>query len=153
MATPESGATPAILSADELAKLLPGYLQVQAALADDDFDATRGPIQEMIAATGHDGPLAATLHAMQAASDLAGVRLPHFVNLSNALIAASRQHPVAAGGRLVRMHCPMVDDFTGADWLQRGEPLRNPYFGAEMLECGTIEERIAAVGEHDGHGH
>jgi Cu(I)/Ag(I) efflux system membrane fusion protein len=37
--------------------------------------------------------------------------------------------------------CPMVDQaWDGAprraQWLQRGPPLRNPYFGAEMLECG-----------------
>jgi Cu(I)/Ag(I) efflux system membrane fusion protein len=38
--------------------------------------------------------------------------------------------------------CPMVDRaFAGAlksgQWLQLQPPLRNPFFGAEMLDCGT----------------
>jgi Cu(I)/Ag(I) efflux system membrane fusion protein len=37
--------------------------------------------------------------------------------------------------------CPMTEDaFPGAPkkgtWLQLAAPLRNPYYGAEMLECG-----------------
>jgi Cu(I)/Ag(I) efflux system membrane fusion protein len=39
-------------------------------------------------------------------------------------------------------NCPMVDRaIPGAakngQWIQLQPPLRNPFFGAEMLECGT----------------
>jgi Cu(I)/Ag(I) efflux system membrane fusion protein len=27
----------------------------------------------------------------------------------------------------------------GAAWIQRTKPIRNPYFGAKMLQCGTIK--------------
>ena len=38
--------------------------------------------------------------------------------------------------------CPMTKDaFPGAprtaEWLQLAVPIRNPYFGAEMLDCGS----------------
>ena len=28
---------------------------------------------------------------------------------------------------------------TGADWVQRDKALKNPYFGASMLACGSIK--------------
>lgn len=31
--------------------------------------------------------------------------------------------------------CPMAN----AQWLQKGEKIRNPYYGSEMLECGGFE--------------
>lgn len=43
---------------------------------------------------------------------------------------------------LYRMHCPMARRGQGADWLQRGDQLLNPYFGAQMLRCG---DQVAAL--------
>jgi Cu(I)/Ag(I) efflux system membrane fusion protein len=45
------------------------------------------------------------------------------------------------------MHCPMVYDDRGADWLQDSEPLLNPYFGAMMLKCGDIKEKLSDMVE------
>jgi len=41
-------------------------------------------------------------------------------------------------------HCPMAFDWEGADWISDVEEIRNPYFGDEMLTCGTVEETLAA---------
>ncbi|MBL9127345.1 MAG: DUF3347 domain-containing protein, partial [Verrucomicrobiales bacterium] len=49
----------------------------------------------------------------------------------------------AAGIRDLKIYrCPMTSEaFDGAppraEWLQLAPPLRNPWFGAEMLECGV----------------
>ncbi|NBC06754.1 MAG: efflux RND transporter periplasmic adaptor subunit [Bacteroidetes bacterium] len=40
-------------------------------------------------------------------------------------------------------HCPMAFDWEGADWISDVEEIRNPYFGDEMLTCGTVEETLA----------
>jgi hypothetical protein len=40
-------------------------------------------------------------------------------------------------------HCPMAFDFQGADWLQRGRTINNPYFGAEMLRCGQVTDEVS----------
>jgi superoxide dismutase len=37
-------------------------------------------------------------------------------------------------------YCPMAFDNKGAYWLTESHEIRNPYFGNEMLKCGTIEE-------------
>jgi Cu(I)/Ag(I) efflux system membrane fusion protein len=39
-------------------------------------------------------------------------------------------------------HCPMADDFKGADWLSTDENIMNPYFGESMLTCGEVTGEI-----------
>ena len=47
------------------------------------------------------------------------------------------------GGRtLYHDHCPMYNEKKGAMWLSEIKEVKNPYFGAEMPTCGTIEEVI-----------
>ena len=38
--------------------------------------------------------------------------------------------------------CPMANNNKGAFWLSEVEEIRNPYFGAKMLKCGTIKKQI-----------
>ena len=39
-------------------------------------------------------------------------------------------------------HCPMADDFNGADWLSTEDNIMNPYYGASMLTCGEVKDTI-----------
>ena len=39
-------------------------------------------------------------------------------------------------------YCPMAFNNTGAYWLSDNEAIRNPYFGAKMLSCGSVEEEL-----------
>ncbi len=69
-----------------------------------------------------------------------GVLLDAFRRLG--LHLASRGAALAADiPGLVRAHCPMAFDGKGADWLQIGEGIRNPYYGSDMLGCGSVVER------------
>ena len=99
----------------------------------------------MLPITGHSGLLTDLLHNMLAADSLDVLRKPHFEILSNAMIDAVKSLPRGFGGNLLRMHCPMVYRDGGADWLQRSKPLRNPYFGAVMLQCGEVKEVIQST--------
>ena len=38
--------------------------------------------------------------------------------------------------------CPMAFKSQGANWLSRSEEIKNPYFGAMMLNCGRIDAKI-----------
>ena len=40
------------------------------------------------------------------------------------------------------VYCPMAFDYTGGHWFQRGQDVRNPYFGAEMLACGGVQTTV-----------
>ena len=46
------------------------------------------------------------------------------------------------GGKIYKMHCPMAFDNAGADWLSNQNLIRNPYFGDEMLECGSVDDSL-----------
>jgi len=39
-------------------------------------------------------------------------------------------------------HCPMALNDKGAMWLSDEKDIKNPYFGKDMLECGSVEEVI-----------
>ena len=39
-------------------------------------------------------------------------------------------------------YCPMANDNQGAYWLSDTEKIRNPYFGDQMLTCGSVKETI-----------
>ncbi len=45
-------------------------------------------------------------------------------------------------GELYLMHCPMAFDNKGASWISYRKEVLNPYFGDEMLNCGSIIEEL-----------
>lgn len=46
----------------------------------------------------------------------------------------------APDGKVYVQYCPMAFEGKGAKWLSQEEAVRNPYFGDEMLKCGSVEE-------------
>lgn len=135
------------LSAEGSIRLLDGYLALQEALAADRLDETRPALESMLEQTGHRGALPDLIHLMLDAGSLDAIRRPHFETLSEVLIAAIRADPAAFAGRsALLMHCPMVYPNRGADWIQAEGPLRNPYFGAVMLECGESRGNLLPDG-------
>lgn len=78
--------------------------------------------------------------ALQTAGDLAGAR-QQFLPFSAALVSfvevVRRQDTGSAGVKIYR--CPMAPK--PGLWMQLQGPLRNPYYGEEMLECGVEVKR------------
>jgi Cu(I)/Ag(I) efflux system membrane fusion protein len=46
------------------------------------------------------------------------------------------------GDTIYILHCPMANSNKGADWLSLKKEIRNPYFGASMLQCGEVKSII-----------
>ncbi|MBI2926343.1 MAG: efflux RND transporter periplasmic adaptor subunit [Verrucomicrobia bacterium] len=96
-------------------------------------DAATRPLLAKIEATGH----------LTQAADLTAVRQA-FLPFSGAVVDFTKQLRAAEGdfASVKVFQCPMADRaFPGAPkiafWIQLQPPLRNPYFGADMLDCGT----------------
>ncbi|OGV85118.1 MAG: hypothetical protein A2340_00540 [Lentisphaerae bacterium RIFOXYB12_FULL_60_10] len=49
---------------------------------------------------------------------------------------------------IYEIHCPMAFENRGANWLQKDQAVRNPYFGKSMLMCGEVSETIPSGGGH-----
>ena len=64
----------------------------------------------------------------------------HFVGMSEDIYALVKAF--GAGRPLYHDHCPMAQENKGAMWISEVKDIKNPYFGAEMSGCGTIEEVI-----------
>lgn len=64
----------------------------------------------------------------------------HFIQLSEVIYLLVKNF--GAGRPLYHDHCPMARDNQGAMWLSETKEINNPYFGAQMLKCGTVEEII-----------
>lgn len=129
---------------------------VGLALAADDlakFNATtpqlHGAVPALVAALHDAGgwaALAAELDRvghLSTAPDLKAARKA-FTPLSTATVELAKRLRAAdpAFADVKIFMCPMTEDaYPGApkrgSWLQLAAPLRNPYFGAEMLDCGT----------------
>ena len=91
------------------------------------------PLLQRIEATGH----------LESASDLPAAR-KEFFPFSQAVVEfAKRLRSQDSEFKAVKIYqCPMANQAVpGAPkvgfWLQTQAPLRNPFFGAEMLDCGT----------------
>src|SRR5690606_31240503 len=39
-------------------------------------------------------------------------------------------------------HCPMYNNGKGANWLSKEEAVKNPYYGSQMLTCGSTVEKL-----------
>ena len=145
---------------EQLTRVLTAYLAVGAALAaDKSADATAAAKQLADALAVVDmkileGPAHmewmkehSTLQKLVAqlgeAKAIAGQR-EVFALLSESLPPVLKRFGHNHEKPVIRFHCPMAFNNRGATWLQDSAGVRNPYFGAEMLECGSDVERIAA---------
>jgi Cu(I)/Ag(I) efflux system membrane fusion protein len=73
--------------------------------------------------------------AVSAAADIGAAR-EAFGPLSDAVIAAARAEGFKDLGDVKVAFCPMVKK----SWLQKGDEIRNPYFGSAMSTCGEIKK-------------
>lgn len=136
---------------------LEAYLDLQEALAADDFASSADHVQALqevastVAAHGGGADVETAVSQLKEAAAAIEVADIEAVRRGFELVTAPLVVLVGAGGNvsdvtLYRMHCPMAFDDRGAGWLQRGSELANPYFGAMMLRCGTTEEELPSIG-------
>ena len=127
--------------------LMSGADQISQALAGDNLEKVNQqiqqlptllpPVQKELGATHPWSALVERLAAVQwqPAKDLAAAR-KQFLPFSTATVDLVKQlrkaEPAFAGLKVY--HCPMAPK--PGLWIQAKGPLRNPFFGAEMLECG-----------------
>ena len=81
-----------------------------------------------------------------------------FERMSEGVIALQRRFGHRGSETWNLAHCPMAFDNKGADWLQRGTQINNPFFGDQMLRCGEVRESfppldaVPSADAHEGHG-
>ncbi|HBA82886.1 MAG TPA: efflux transporter periplasmic adaptor subunit [Verrucomicrobia bacterium] len=133
------------------------------ALASDDFDKAQKAAQNVkaVMAQVDMGLLPQTIHEpwmnvlpgmneLVQAPDLARMR-ERFAPFSEAARPLIRALGAENIGPAYVLRCPMAFDNKGAVWVYRTEDVRNPYFGAAMLRCGSTVEALGDKSEEHRH--
>jgi Cu(I)/Ag(I) efflux system membrane fusion protein len=131
-ASPSPTTAPATgLAASDLRTVLEHYARLRDALTSGN---TVGASTEAKALHGAARTLPQVTHQLKDFPKGLEDQRSRFKTLSEAVIQLATQHPEAAAGLQI-VHCPMAD----ARWLQPATGVRNPYYGKDMLECGTVQ--------------
>jgi len=120
--------------------VVPSYLAIVVALADDDIASVRADADELgrIAATMSASPGMAKVASGAKAlggADIEATRTA-FKSVSDGMIEYMRADASTQAGNTI-VFCPMAFADTGALWVQAHGKIANPYFGASMMRCGN----------------
>lgn len=63
-----------------------------------------------------------------------------FMNLSDSMYSLMKAATIEEA--IYFQHCPMANGGKGANWLSKEQEIKNPYYGAKMLSCGSVIETI-----------
>jgi hypothetical protein len=128
-----------VAAADLPAALVEPYLQVQVALSADQFEgvpAHGAAIEKAATSLGAEaGAIAAGGKKLAGAADIAAARAA-FGEISAALTAYAEKTKSGFGPDVRVAYCPMVNK----PWLTKDKTIRNPYYGASMLTCGSFKK-------------
>jgi len=86
------------------------------------------------------GGMETSLKAIETSTDIAAQR-EAFSTLSGNLYKSIKAYGLG-GTTAYYEFCPMAFDNQGAYWLSDAKEIRNPYFGDEMLTCGSVQEKL-----------
>ena len=64
----------------------------------------------------------------------------HFMSLSKNMYELIKAAKPAE--TIYYQFCPMANDGKGANWLSKESAIKNPYYGSQMLSCGSTVETI-----------
>ncbi len=128
-----------VMAAELSSALVDPYVRVQSALAADKVDTVNADAAEIgkaAAALGDPAkPIVAAAKQLEEASDLKAARQA-FGKLSDSVVAYAKASGATMPEGVRTAYCPMINKA----WLQKGEKIQNPYYGSEMLECGSFRK-------------
>jgi hypothetical protein len=146
----------------DLARVWEQYLSVAGALAGDEVPQARQalvPLESAVAAVD-DSTLSApaqtvwlqqkskleeSLGGLKSAQQVETMRT-HFQPLSQSIGTLAKSFGFGEQETIFELHCPMAFKNKGAIWYQADDKVRNPYFGAMMLECADRVEELRFEG-------
>ncbi len=143
---------------EALSPLLSKYLEIQRALTTDDLAKAREALKHIVHALesvdmkllegeAHmrwmklSGIIVSASNKAVAADTIEGTRRG-FAGLSDAIIEAIKTFGHAESRDLYEIRCPMAFEGKGASWIQVGDKIANPYYGAKMLKCGEKKGKL-----------
>jgi uncharacterized protein YdbL (DUF1318 family) len=86
------------------------------------------------------GTISSSAKALAAEKDIKNKR-KEFEMIADAMWSLTRTVRYT-GQKVYWQYCPMAFNNQGAYWMSNQREIRNPYFGNEMLNCGSVEDSL-----------
>ncbi|MBD3315566.1 MAG: DUF3347 domain-containing protein [Chitinivibrionales bacterium] len=157
--TPDiSDKPPSVEFLKKLSSVYEGYFAISAALAGDEFAEAKKAMARLSSAVDKiKRPGGEQYKAWEVAAEALKKALAHvkhvsgmpdarelFEDISKQVITLEKHYGHYGDDPRHLAFCPMAFGNKGAYWLQQEEGILNPYFGAKMLKCGEIKEKLPA---------
>jgi protein SCO1/2 len=139
-----TAASAATTAGANLKPIIEPYLRIQLALNADRLGDSRNDARSIAAAAGKLGQggvaIVAAAGEFQKAADLEAARTA-FATLGDAIMIYAKESGATIGDEIKVAYCPMVQKY----WLQKGEPIQNPFYGKAMSDCGRLNATLPSL--------
>lgn len=123
---------------DEVKTLINDYAELKDALVQDDFETSKQKYKQVNSSLSKLN--SNTFKGANKVKDIDELR-NIFIRLSEKVIAiAKTSNPTESA--IYIQKCPMANQNEGANWLSFSKDIKNPYYGASMLKCGSVIDSI-----------
>ena len=129
------------LASDALARAKSAFAGLSQTVDSIDDSVLREADRQQWSGTRAD--LAAAAERGAGASDIATARSA-FRDASAAVLAIEKQFGHRGTSSYYEVFCPMAFGGEGGTWLQTTDEVRNPFYGASMLGCGSVKQQHKA---------
>lgn len=134
------------LDSTQISALIDKYTAIQTALSQDNFENAKvanlsfGTLAKNLKSKNSQTTTLVKLQNISkqlAQSKTLSDFRTQFVNLSDVFITLLDNNPYPRKNPAVLVYCPMALNNKGAHWIQGEGKIQNPYFGTDMLTCGS----------------
>jgi len=122
-------------------KIVFHYLKLSQALSRSDFNKASKQAASLASESASFSALKPGSDLIRNAKNLESIR-EGFSVFSDSLKTAVEKGQFVPGEALFVVHCPMAFNDKGADWISDQKKVINPYFGDEMLHCGSVKGNL-----------
>ncbi len=135
--------------------IIDAYIQIKNGLVADDNSATAKGGTALVAAFSEFDMTALEGETHKEYMEILESAKEHAEHIVKSDIAHQREHFEALSTdiddlvtllgtekTLYQGFCPMANNNKGAYWLSETKEIKNPYFGAKMLKCGSVKKQI-----------
>ncbi|AFU69057.1 efflux system membrane fusion protein [Psychroflexus torquis ATCC 700755] len=126
------------LNPKAITQLLSDYRQLKVALASDNFEDAKTNYKKLVVSFSK-----LRLRKLQNTDKIRSIDelREEFLALSEDIIAIAKTSNPTDQLLYVQL-CPMANNSKGASWLSFTKEIKNPYYGASMLTCGSTIDSI-----------
>ena len=144
-------------TAESMKEMVGQYLQIKNALVNDNGEEAATAGNAFVASMGKMEKTTMSPEKVKIWDDLSddAKEMAGHIGMNGAKLDHQREHfdmlskdmydmvkTFGTDQTLYVAHCPMFNKKKGADWLSETKEIKNPYYGKEMLTCGSIKEEI-----------